>query len=269
MTPRTALVVGGSRGLGRAAAAAFVADGWRVFAAARTDDPPPGAVFVPLDVTDPASVTAALATIADAAPTGLDCLVCAAGTIDGGPLVEVSDERFERLWQVNVLGTVRVVRAAFPLVERARGRILVTTSELGRQHALPLVGPYAMTKHALEAYAESLRREVRPLGVRVVTLAPGPFRTAMTTASADGFNAVAHGSRWAPLLRLAALLSRGAGRRGSDPAVFGAAALRAATVRRPRHRYLVRPHFGRALVDRLPVPIVDAALATVLRVLTR
>lgn len=162
MTPRTALVVGGSRGLGRAAAAAFVADGWRVFAAARTDDPPPGAVFVPLDVTDPASVTAALATIADAAP-----------------------------------------------------------------------------------------------------------RTAMTTASADGFNAVAHGSRWAPLLRLAALLSRGAGRRGSDPAVFGAAALRAATVRRPRHRYLVRPHFGRALVDRLPVPIVDAALATVLRVLTR
>ncbi len=219
-----------------------------------------------MDVADATSVEKALDRVEVWAPDGLDAVATFAGIGCIGPLMDIPVSKVEQVLDVNVLGTHRTVRASWRLVERAGGRVVLIGSEVGWQHALPLNGPYAMSKHAIEAYADALRRELMFVGVDVVLLQPGPFRSSMTSRIAPVMEAVPRDSPFKPLAmdattRLATVASH-----ASDPAVLAEATYRAATVPRPRTRYSVRPHRGRALLNRLPVPLVDRLL---LRALNR
>jgi NADP-dependent 3-hydroxy acid dehydrogenase YdfG len=131
---RTALVTGASSGIGAATAARLAADGWQVVAAARRLDRLgelsarcPGVRPVALDVTDPQSVAA----LVDAVPE-LDLLVANAGGAFGhGPVGTVDVERWQRTFDVNVLGTVRTVQAVLPQLEASRGHVVLTGSTAG------------------------------------------------------------------------------------------------------------------------------------------
>lgn len=180
----TWLVTGASSGLGRALAEHLLAGGHQVVATARDlaaiDDLRraygTNALTVALDVTDPAAVSAAVSA-AEQTFGGVDVLVNNAGYAYVAAVEEGEEGEVERLFATNVRGPVDVMKAVLPGM-RARGTgTVVNISSVGALTTLPGGGYYAATKAALEALSGSLRREVEPLGLRVVVVEPGSFRT--------------------------------------------------------------------------------------------
>jgi len=178
----TALVTGASTGIGRATALRLAGSGWMVLAGVRDSEAgaslaqsaPAGRVTVlTLDVTDPAQIAAAVAQIPDGR---LDGLVNNAGIGIGGPLELVSAEDLRRQFDVNVFAQVAVTQAALPALRRAGGRIAFVSSVGGRV-AMAFTAPYAASKHAIEAFGDALRVELRSSGVRVALIEPGSVAT--------------------------------------------------------------------------------------------
>ncbi|HEY7923524.1 MAG TPA: SDR family oxidoreductase, partial [Vicinamibacteria bacterium] len=176
---RTALVTGASSGIGAACAARLVRSGWRVLAGVRRKgDAPEGTEEVQLDVTDAAQIKAAADGVEE-----LHALVNNAGIAIAMPLEFVPLDELRHQLEVNVVGQVAVTQAFLPVLRRARGRIVFVGSIAGRS-ALPFLGPYAASKHALEAIADSLRVELRPWGIHVAIVEPGSIRTPIWTRGA-------------------------------------------------------------------------------------
>lgn len=181
---RAILVTGASTGIGRACALRFDRLGWRVFAGVRRAED--AAQFgggsgriepLRLDVTDPAAIaTARDAVAAHVGTRGLDALVNNAGVAVVGPLEFVALADLRRVLDVNVVGQVAVTQAFLPLLRRARGRIVNMGSISGRV-ASPFVGPYAMSKFALEGLTDALRVELAPFGIQVALVEPGMIAT--------------------------------------------------------------------------------------------
>jgi NAD(P)-dependent dehydrogenase (short-subunit alcohol dehydrogenase family) len=171
---------------------------------------------------------------------------------------------------VNVVGQVAVTPAFLPHLRRSRGRIVFIGSIAG-QSALPFLGPYAASKHALEAVADTLRVELRPFGVHVALVQPGTIKTPIWTKSAAVADGLANGAgtELAGLYgeRIAAFrevaLKRGAkGASAEDVARVVEAAL---TVERPRTRKLVGLDAKvRAGIERLPDRLRDRVYERVL-----
>lgn len=266
MTEKTVLITGAGGGLGGAAAALFARRGRRVFAAdLRPPEARPNVTPLVLDVTDPAAAALAAETIERESPAGLGAVVTFAGTMFAAPLVEADEADMRRILDVNVLGTYRVVKAVFPLVRRGGGRVITISSETGWQKALPFNGPYAMTKHAVEAYSDALRRELAFLDVPVSIVQPGPFRTDMVGGIRATFARARERSGLfaAPIGKVGAL-AEGEQRRAHDPAVLAEVVWRAATARRPRRRYSVRPDPRRVAMHYTPDAILDPLLTRLL-----
>ncbi len=176
------LITGASTGIGRATALRLAGKGWTVLAGVRdraaaeklVADAPPGSVTaLTLDVTDPAQIAAAVAQLPAG---GLDALVNNAGIGIGGPLELISPEDLRRQFDVNVFAQVAVTQAMLPALRRAGGRI-VFISSIGGRVAMAFTAPYAASKHAIEAFGDALRVELRSSGVRVALVEPGSVST--------------------------------------------------------------------------------------------
>ena len=253
-------------GLGAATAALYTSRGWQVVAA-DLREPAAGERITPVaaDVTDSAS----LEVLAERVRTEhgrLDLVITFAGILGIGPLAESDPDKVQRVLDVNVMGTVRTVHALWDLLRDSRGRVVLISSETGPQHGMPMNGPYAMSKHAIEAYGDALRRELMFHGLDVVLVQPGPFRTGMTAAIRRSFQeSTPSGSPFAAMAEVMGEMAAGQDDIASDPAVLAEAVWKAGTTARPRHRYAVRWDLGRRLLDHLPVPLVDTALTLALR----
>ncbi len=181
----TLLITGASTGIGRACALHFDKKGYRVFAGIRKEadaenlkkEASDKLTPVMIDVTDYESVSKAAEVVGDAVgESGLNGLVNNAGIAVSGPLEFLPIKRFEEQFKVNVFGTLAVTQAFLPLLRKAKGRIVNISSESGR-FALPFVGPYAASKHAVEALSDSLRVELIPSGIKLVLIEPGSIKT--------------------------------------------------------------------------------------------
>ena len=198
---KTVFITGAAGGLGASATRHLAERNWHVFAAdfdeeaLREIGKESNVTGVALDVTDPASVEAARALVAESCD-GLDGIVNFAGILAVGSVIEIESETIRRVLDVNVMGTVRVNHALFPLVLARKGRIINISSETGWQSGMPFNGAYAMSKHAIEAYSDSLRRELMFLDVPVIKIQPGPFRTAMVAGIERGFTRAAEASTY-------------------------------------------------------------------------
>lgn len=176
---RTALVTGASSGIGAATTRQLAAQGWQVVATARRADrlealaaEHPGVRALALDVTD----EAACAALREQVPH-LDLLVAnAGGALGHGPVGEADVDRWARTFDVNVLGTVRVLQALLPALTAARGHVVLTGSTAGRW-VYADGAPYTTAKHALVALRETLRLETVATGLRVSEVAPGMVHT--------------------------------------------------------------------------------------------
>jgi NAD(P)-dependent dehydrogenase (short-subunit alcohol dehydrogenase family) len=165
------LITGAGTGIGRATAEVLTTSGHEVVATARRLEALEGLDVthrLELDVTSDDSVGACLAAAGD-----IDVLVNNAGITETGPLETFPHDALARMFETNVFGPMRMVRALVPAMrERGRGVVVNVTSVEGRV-AAPLSGAYCATKHALEALSESLAFEVGRFGVRVVIVEPG------------------------------------------------------------------------------------------------
>jgi len=260
------VVTGAGGGLGAATATLYAERGWHVVAVDLAA-PAGGAGITGLaaDVTDSDS----LAAVADRVRTEfgrVDALVTFAGVLGIGPLAESDPDKIQRVLDVNVMGTVRTVHAMWDLLRESGGRVVLISSETGPQHAMPMNGPYAMSKHAVEAYGDALRRELMFLGMDVVLVQPGPFRTGMTAAILRNFQeSTRPGSPFAAMASVMGEMAAGQDEVAGDPSVLAEAVWAAGTASRPRHRYAVKWDLGRRMLDLLPVPVVDKALLLALR----
>lgn len=267
---RSILVTGASSGIGLASAVRLVRAGWRVYGGVRTEAAAAalrehGVEPVELDVTEQAQIAAAAETVGPE----LHGLVDNAGIAIAAPLELVPLDELRHQLEVNVVGQVAVLQAVLPALRRARGRVVLMGS-IGGRSALPFLGPYAASKHALEAIADSLRIELRPLGVGVSIVEPGSIATPIWRKGAeradslrersDADRAALYAAAVARFREVA--LSRGP---GADPEVVAKAVEHALTAGRPKARYLVgRDAHIRAWIERLPTRLRDRVLARAL-----
>lgn len=128
-----------------------------------------------LDVTDRASVEAAVAAAQEAAGGALDVVVTNAGVEVRGPIEHCSDEEVLAQFDADVFGVVRVARAVLPAMRERRRGVLVNVSSIAGLVARPFGGVYSASKHAVEAVSEALHHELAPFGVRVAIVEPGQF----------------------------------------------------------------------------------------------
>ncbi|MGI9595570.1 MAG: SDR family NAD(P)-dependent oxidoreductase [Acidimicrobiales bacterium] len=183
-TAKTILITGAGSGFGRGAAEKLAAQGHRVIGGILTGDEgevleAAGAEPFRLDITDPADLDAA-------AELEVDVLLNNAGRGQLGPLATVPLDKVRQVFEVNVFGTLQITQAVLPAMQqRGSGRIIIVSSIAGVASG-PLSGPYAMTKHALEAMTKSLRAEMEPYGIEVCKLNPGPYATGFNDRMVDG-----------------------------------------------------------------------------------
>ncbi len=181
MAPRSVLITGGSRGIGRAIAERLVAAGDKVASLDRTGAVPDGVLSVRGDVTDTASVDAAF-TAAEQAHGPVEVLVANAGITRDQLLIRMTDEDFAQVLDVNLTGVFRCVRrATTPMLRLRRGRIILISSVVGLYGGQGQVN-YAASKAALVGMARSLTREIGGRGITANVVAPGFIETDMTAA---------------------------------------------------------------------------------------
>jgi NAD(P)-dependent dehydrogenase (short-subunit alcohol dehydrogenase family) len=165
------LVTGAARAIGRATVEVLAGRGHEVVATARNPDlleGLPATQVLGLDVSDTASVQAAIAAAGE-----LDAVINNAGLPGTGPLETYPIDSFSRVLDVNTVGPLRLAQAVTPSW-RARGSgVLVNVSSVQGKIGTPLEGPYAASKHALEALSEALHFELGHFGIRVVIIEPG------------------------------------------------------------------------------------------------
>lgn len=268
----TVIVTGASSGIGQATALRLARRGLDVHAGVRQDADAERVralherIFpLHIDVGDEASVTEAARSVGNGPVAGL---VNNAGITVSGPLEFIPLDEFRRQLEINVVGQVAVTQAFLPGLRAGRGRI-VNIGSVGGRVALPLLSPYAASKFALEAISDSLRRELRSLGVHVAIVEPGAVATPIWDkgiAAADELQEQAppgletfYGKLIASVRGEAAK----AARRGMHPDEVAKVVEHALTSPRPRARYPV----GRdakmriRLAGLLPARAFDALVA--------
>ena len=183
-TVRTVLVTGGNRGIGFAIAEEFVASGYRVAVTARSGQGPEGSMTVTADVTDAASLDAAIAEV-EAALGPIEVLVANAGITKDTLLMRMSDEEFESVVDTNLNGVFRVVkRVTKSMLRQKFGRVILIGSVVGLLGSAGQVN-YSATKSALVGIARSITREIGAKNITANVVAPGFIDTDMTAALSE------------------------------------------------------------------------------------
>jgi NAD(P)-dependent dehydrogenase (short-subunit alcohol dehydrogenase family) len=276
---RVVLITGCSSGIGRATAERLAHSGHTVFATARDvstleDLGSRGCDVLALDVTSEPSMREAVAVV-EAAHGAVDVLVNNAGYGLHGAAEEADLDEVRRQFETNVFGLARLTQLVLPGMRRQGWGRIVNVSSMGGRLTFPGGAFYHASKHAVEAFSDALRFEVRPFGIDVIVIEPGLVKTrfgqtavetvvdsaagteAATAGPYDAFNAnlmgTIHAAYSGPMARL-----------GVGPDRVARAIERAISARRPRTRYVVPATVRGLLLLRrfLPDRAFDAILRT-------
>ena len=181
---RSVLVTGGNRGIGRAIAEAFIANGDQVAVTTRNGGAPEGALDVRCDITDPAAVEAAFVQI-EAAHGPVEVLVANAGITADTLVLRMSEEDWSSVIDTNLTGSFRLAkRATKGMLRLRRGRIIFISSVVGLLGSAGQVN-YAASKAGLVGMARSLARELGSRSITANVVAPGFVETDMTSVLTD------------------------------------------------------------------------------------
>ncbi len=274
---QSVVVTGVSTGIGWAAAKILVERGFRVFGSVRKPADAErlqqefGAAFVPLlfDVTDEAAVRAAADSVREQLRgETLFGLVNNAGVAIPAPLLHQPIADFRKQVEINLVAQLLVSQAFLPLLGTDRslkgkpGRIVNISSSSGKNGS-PFVGAYSASKHALEGFSESLRRELMLYGIDVILVGPGPIKTPIWDKAGEIDLAQYQETEYVEAMQRFQKYAIDSGRNGYPPEKVAQVVLRALTAARPRVRYAVVP--GNPLVKFLqgwlPKRLLDEIIA--------
>ena len=225
------LITGANSGFGRALAEAAVDSGDVVVAAARRTETladlvaahPDQVEAVRLDVTDLAAIDAVVTDVT-ARHGRIDVLVNNAGRTHVGAAEETTDAELRSLFEVHLFGPAALVRAVLPSMRRRRSGAIVQLSSMGGQMSFAGFSAYSATKFALEGFSEALLDEVAPLGIRVLVVEPGAFRTGLMGSRSASAEIDDYADTVGPTRAMAAAAD---GTQPGDPAKAAAAILAA------------------------------------------
>jgi len=273
------LITGASTGIGRASALALDSVGFTVFAGVRDDaaatrllHASPSLIPIRLEITDQDQVRRALARVEDhLAGQPFVGLMNNAGITVNGPLEFLPLSNLRRQLEINLVAQLAVTQAFLPLLRACRGRIVNTGSVSGIL-AAPGLGPYCMSKFALEAMSDALRLELRPWGIDVVHLQPGQIASeiwdkgmreseALVAAAPAGMLEL-----YQPLIDAMRRVGEIARRDAGPAEVVARVVVKAFTARRPRARYSMgHQAWVQKAISYLPTRWRDALLSKALR----
>ncbi len=245
---KTVLVTGATSGIGLRITEHLSSKGYFVYAGARKDadmqrlNKMKNVMAVRLDVNKQDQIDAAVKTIASH-DAGLYGLVNNAGVVILSPLIETSEDDFDFQMQVNLYGPYRITKAFAPLIIESKGRISTISSISGILSGR-LFGPYSMSKHAMEAYSDSLATEMKKFGVKVSVVEPGNFESKIGDSFIKRFNKQGgmegfsrYKEEWQGMLGFFENRPKGA-----DPIAVAKAVEHALFNEKPKMRYMVVPN---------------------------
>ena len=256
---KIALITGATGGMGLVTAKLLADNGWVVFAADNNVEAlerienHAGIVPIFIDVSQRSSVEQAFKEYSQKYQH-LDAIINFAGILRVGSISEMKEADLEQLLNINVLGTFRVNQVFIPLLKKStKGRIINISSETGWQSGGPFNGAYAMSKHAIEAYSDSLRRELMLINIPVIKIQPGPFKTDMVKSIEMSFSKAIESTVdfKAPLTKTKELALKEQVKAHS-PAIIARTVLAALNANKPKTSYSVKADLARTLLEYFP-----------------
>ena len=244
--PKTILITGASSGIGHATALELLRAGHTVYGAARRVESmnaivEAGGRALPLDVTNDAELEGAVQTIL-AEQSRIDVLVnCAGfGLYGAAEDVPLADARYQL--EVNLFGPARLIQLVLPHLRTQGAGAIVNVSSMGGEITFPLGAWYHASKHALEAYSDALRQEVKRFGIDVVLIQPGLIKTEFGDVTARGLLDHSGQGAYRDLAEKFAKTTEAMyteNRHATDPSVVAKTIRKAIDSRRPKARYAV------------------------------
>jgi NAD(P)-dependent dehydrogenase (short-subunit alcohol dehydrogenase family) len=268
-TPKVALVTGGSSGIGECTVRELLDAGYVVHTCARrVERMQPlaelGAHVFAMDVTDDASMVAGVSRIVDEQGR-IDVLVNNAGYGSYGAVEDVPIEEARRQFDVNVFGLARLTQLVTPHMRKQGSGRIVNISSIGGKFYEPFGAWYHATKFAVEGFSDSLRMELKPFGVDVVLIEPGPIITEWNEIARDSLLERSGDTDYGKYARRAhkVLTEFDKPGRASRPEAVARKIRKAATTRRPAARYPVGR--GARMItssrDHLPDRVFDGVIS--------
>ncbi len=258
------LITGVLGGMGRATAQTLLDEGFTVYGIDRekTCDLPIEYFFA--DITDQQSIAKVYDEISKRTDN-LDGIVHFAGIYNLNSLVEIGEEDFVRIFNINLFGTYRVNKTFMPLLEKG-ARIVITSSELAPLDPLPFTGLYAITKTAVEKYAYSLRMELNLKGIKVSVIRPGAVKTNMLGASTTALDKFCESTTtYSYNAERFKKIVNSIENKNISPQKIANAVRKALTVKRPKHVYNINRNFLLRLLNALPSKWQVAIITKILK----
>ncbi|MEW5784771.1 MAG: SDR family NAD(P)-dependent oxidoreductase [Bacillota bacterium] len=262
------LVTGASSGIGQAVARHLVQKGFRVYGTSRTvtpgilQDSPGEPVMLHMDVTVDQSVKAGMEQVVQREGR-LDIVINSAGFGLAGAVEETTIEEAKAQFETLFFGTLRVCRAALPLLRRSGGGYIINISSLAGLIAIPFQGFYSAAKYALEGLTESLRMEVREFGIRVVLIEPGDLKTGFTANRLVAEKAEQDSSLYRDKFRRSLSVMQKDEQSGPPPDLLARLIEKILNNKQPRLRYTFAPFTQKSallLKKTLPQKLFEASL---------
>jgi len=252
---KVVLITGCSTGIGRHLAQRLTRSGYTVVATARKVESLkdlPAALKLSLDVTQSDSIHDAIACTLHQFGR-IDVLVNNAGYTMLGALEEVSEQQTQQVFDVNVFGALRMIRAVIPHMRSQRAGRIINISSIAGKLSTPVNGTYSATKFALEALSDALQMELAPFGIQVVLVEPGAIKTHFdNTAQAHAREILLNmGSPYRPLYKRSDQFAASMRQNEPGPELVSQVIEQAIQANRPKARYLVAMPFSGRLVIRL------------------
>lgn len=260
-----ALITGATGGLGGAGAREMAKQGWKVFACGTNDaaleelGTIENIIPLKLDITDQENIDETVKKVREVTSV-LDAVVNFSGIQRMASLVEGDVALIEKMIDINVMGMIRVNKAFAPFLEDGKGRIINCSSECGWMTPQPFNGPYTLTKYAVEAYNDSLRRELMFRDIKVIKIQPGSFKTKMHDDAEAAFDRMVKSvknpaslkvlSKMKPMMSIELKMA-------NDPKYLVEALLKAVNSEHPKQRYRVKNSPLLGIVEIMPPQLVD------------
>ena len=174
---------------------------------------------------------------------GVDCLINNSGIALGGPILHLSKEVFKEQFDINLFGVVSVTNIFSKLLgaykgSKHSGKIIMISSVSGKR-SYPFVGPYTASKHALEGYSDSLRRELMLYGIDVVLVEPGPIKTAIWDKAPSPDDNPFLGTDYEESLRIFYKEVVEKGKQGLEPESVAKLIQKIIELKKPKSRYVI------------------------------
>ena len=274
------LITGVSSGIGLSTSKLFIEKGYTVFGSVRKKNDAShladtlGENFIPLlfDINDSKAIKQSMIVIKEKlGKRNLNALINNAGIAILGPLEYMAVDDFRMQLETNIIGTLRCIQYFLPLLGTSeenfgpKGRIINVSSALGGKGGYPFYGAYCCSKHGLEGFSETLRRELSVHGIFVSVIAPGGIKTPIWEKSeTDFYNIETPGSKYAKAAKRIRQDIRNFASNGLKPETVALKILKSVEDKNPKIRYTFLQEFTLTLIYLTPRRLLDWAVTTYL-----